>query len=553
MDDFRVVISIDFGTTYSGFAYAHKVNTEIITNDSWPEQIGPLKTHTVLQYDKNYKNVEEWGYPALAKKPKKSKGKSKNQVASRPIEHFKLYLGNMPDNEKPVLPKGITYKKAIVDYLKCMGKLMKETIGTRWPNVKFMEQVLIILTVPAGFSDQAKAIMRECIYEAGLINVKNSEKLQFTTEPEAAAVYCMKVLKEHTLNIVGTNFLIVDCGGGTVDLTTRQLLENDKLGEKTIRDCGFCGGVYVDKGFLVFIGGKIGHQALRLLQENHYGQLQYMVQEFCRKVKLLFTGVKEEYKTFELDLEEVCPIVKQYVTDDKKEQLEDDEWIIELKFEDVKKMFDPVINKIVRLIREQIKNSGPISAMFLVGGFSESKYLQKRIREEFLNQVKNNNISVPSQPVAAIVRGALEYGLNMKKIKSRRLPLSYGIELAPLWKPGDPPERRQTHDRIFKFRRLVEKGIEVDVDQEFGLELHPSYANQTELSIEVYSTTENEATYCDEPGMKKVGELRLAFPDPHLGFQRTIKFTLTFGQMEIRAYARNQQGRSTNAIFEFLV
>jgi hypothetical protein len=47
-----------------------------------------------------------------------------------------------------------------------------------------MEQVLIILTVPAGFSDQAKAIMRECVYEAGLINVRSSEKLQFTTERE---------------------------------------------------------------------------------------------------------------------------------------------------------------------------------------------------------------------------------------------------------------------------------------------------------------------------------------------------------------------------------
>ncbi|CAB4408730.1 unnamed protein product [Rhizophagus irregularis] len=551
--DVRVVISIDFGTTYSGFAYAHKVNTEIITNDTWPDQIGPLKTNTVLQYDKNFKNVEEWGFPALAKKPKKSKGKSKNQNASKPIEHFKLHLGNMPDNEKPVMPKGINYRKAIVDYLKCMGKLIKETIGTRWPNVKFMDQVLIILTVPAGFSDQAKAIMRECIYEAGLINIKSSERLQFTTEPEAAAVYCMKVLKEHILDIVGTNFLIVDCGGGTVDLTTRQLLENDKLGEKTIRACGFCGGVYVDKSFLAFIGGKIGPSVLTLLQENHYGQLQYMVQEFCKKVKLLFTGNKEEYKSFELDLEDVCPIIKQYVTGDKLEQLEEDEWIIELKFEDVKRMFDPVINKIIKLIREQLNNSGTISAMFLVGGFSESKYLQKRIREEFSSKVKNSNISVPSQPVAAIVRGALEYGLNMKKIKSRRLPLSYGIELAPLWKPGDPPERRQTHDRIFKFRRLVEKGIEVDTDEEFGLELHPSYANQTELSIEVYSTTANEATYCDEPGMKKVGELRLDFPDPHLGFQRTIKFTLTFGQMEIRAYARNQQGKSTNAIFEFLI
>ncbi|PKK57857.1 hypothetical protein RhiirC2_871727 [Rhizophagus irregularis] len=408
----------DFGTTYSGFAYAHKINTEIITNDTWPDQIGPLKTNTALLYDKKFKFVEEWGYPAVFRKPKKSEGKSKNQFV---VERFKLHLSNIPDNEKPVLPKGINYKKAITDYLKCMGKLIKETIAARWPNVRFMEQVSIILTVPTGFSDQAKAIMRECIYEAGLINVKSSEKLQFITEREAAAVYCMKVLKEHNLDTVGTNFLIVDCGNSTVDLTTWQLLENDQLGEKIIRASGFCGGVYVDKGFLAFIARKIGPTVLTLLQENHYGDIQYMVQEFCKKVKCLFTGNKEEYKTFELDLEDFCPIIKQYVTGDKLEQLEEDEWIIELKFEDVKRMFDPVINKIIKLIREQLNNSGPISAMFLIGGFSESKYLQKIIREEFSSKVKNGNISVPSQPVAAILRGALEYGLNMKKIKTRRL------------------------------------------------------------------------------------------------------------------------------------
>jgi hypothetical protein len=180
-------------------------------------------------------------------------------------------------------------------------------------------------------------------------------------------------------------------------------LDYDRLGEKTVRTGGFCGGIYVDRGFLAFIGEKVGPSAIQVLQENHYGQLQYMVQEFCKRVKLLFTGIKQDYKTFELDLDEVCPVIKQYVSDDKREQLEEDEWIVELTFEDVKKMFDPVVKKIIKLVRDQLERGGAISAMFLVGGFSESKYLQNRIREEFSNAVKN--ISVPSQPMAAIVRG----------------------------------------------------------------------------------------------------------------------------------------------------
>ncbi len=59
---------------------------------------------------------------------------------------------------------------------------IKDTINTRWPNIKFLEQVLIILTVPAEFTDSAKAIMRDCVFQAGLIATKSSEKLQFSTE-----------------------------------------------------------------------------------------------------------------------------------------------------------------------------------------------------------------------------------------------------------------------------------------------------------------------------------------------------------------------------------
>ena len=45
-----------------------------------------------------------------------------------------------------------------------------------------MEQVLIILTVPAEFSDAARAIMRDCAFQANLIATKNTQKLQFVTE-----------------------------------------------------------------------------------------------------------------------------------------------------------------------------------------------------------------------------------------------------------------------------------------------------------------------------------------------------------------------------------
>ena len=96
--------------------------------------------------------------------------------------------------------------------------------------------------------------------------------------------------------------MIVDCGGGTVDLTTRKLLPYDRLDETTERKGDFCGGSFVDEEFLKYIGRKVGHSALNMVRENHYSQLQYMVQEFCRRVKIPFTGKESDFQPYDMDL-----------------------------------------------------------------------------------------------------------------------------------------------------------------------------------------------------------------------------------------------------------
>ena len=48
---------------------------------------------------------------------------------------------------KPPLPRDLNYKTAITHYLKEMGNLIKETLKTRWPDLVFFQQVLIIMTV----------------------------------------------------------------------------------------------------------------------------------------------------------------------------------------------------------------------------------------------------------------------------------------------------------------------------------------------------------------------------------------------------------------------
>ena len=73
---------------------------------------------------------------------KESIGRKK---CKKPVELFKLHLGGMTN--KPTLPNGLDYKKAITDYLHEMGKVVKQAINAINNNIDFYTQVLIVLTV----------------------------------------------------------------------------------------------------------------------------------------------------------------------------------------------------------------------------------------------------------------------------------------------------------------------------------------------------------------------------------------------------------------------
>ena len=108
---------------YQSFSYAYvkpkKEDVNIIVNYEWPEFKGILKTNTVLQYDEDYENVIAWGSKVLAGEPSR-RGRARNNQP-RPVELFKLHLGNIPESQKPYLPNGITPERAITDYLREMG------------------------------------------------------------------------------------------------------------------------------------------------------------------------------------------------------------------------------------------------------------------------------------------------------------------------------------------------------------------------------------------------------------------------------------------------
>src|SRR3954454_21753636 len=105
--------------------------------------------------------------------------------------------------------------------------------------------------------------------------------------------------------------MIVDCGGGTVDLTTRKLLNYEQLGEITERAGDFCGSTFIDTEFIKYLRKKLGDEPMDLLGDNNYGQMQYLIQQFCKDAKIPITGEDLHFLYF-LDIQVAAPILKQY-------------------------------------------------------------------------------------------------------------------------------------------------------------------------------------------------------------------------------------------------
>ncbi|CAH1771221.1 1427_t:CDS:2, partial [Entrophospora sp. SA101] len=73
---------------------------------------------------------------------------------------------------------------------------IKENVKKHWYGIDFYNNVRLVFTVSAESTEDTKAIMRKCIYNAGLIKSIGTLNLQFITEPEAAAIHCINMLKD---------------------------------------------------------------------------------------------------------------------------------------------------------------------------------------------------------------------------------------------------------------------------------------------------------------------------------------------------------------------
>ena len=89
-----------------------------------------LKTNTVLLYNSQTWNVISWSSSAITCQEKKKREKScltannpDNLAPTLSVSLFKLHVGNVREQDKPILPQGLDFRRCVIDYLAEMTKV----------------------------------------------------------------------------------------------------------------------------------------------------------------------------------------------------------------------------------------------------------------------------------------------------------------------------------------------------------------------------------------------------------------------------------------------
>ncbi|KAK9234506.1 hypothetical protein V1525DRAFT_383293 [Lipomyces kononenkoae] len=434
-----LIVGIDFGTTNSGVAYSWATGADakeaVLSEWAGLGNMSLFKIPTAIYYDSSGEVV---GWGANTENALSPAGVPIPGVTK--IEYFKLLLQGQYNNRYGDLtrdlrlPPGKTAVDVAADYLSLIRMAMRMELQKALGSIFIREEqnVKYFLTVPAIWDDAAKSATRQAAVQAGFIDSINDARLSLITEPEAAAIFCAKrgVLELKP----NQSFLIVDCGGGTVDLIAYEVEDENPF---TVRECtsgtgAACGSTTIDANFMKLVNARIKLlNDLGLLTVAKEEKIMRRCREDFAKIKQGFKNAHGQEIAIEIGLDINCPqaqIVEGYMM---------------FQAAHIQAAFEPSVKAVVSLVRDQIAaveaQHKQLQAILVVGGYGASTYLFDTLKNQ-VPPAYSTRILRPMDSVSAIVRGAVVTGIYERVLTSRVCRKHYMMMTLQKFQPGVHPE-----------------------------------------------------------------------------------------------------------------
>ncbi|XP_068733293.1 heat shock 70 kDa protein 12A-like [Montipora capricornis] len=579
------VVAIDFGTTYSGFAFSFndkRGEGGIHMNREWGNEEGrsTLKTPTSILLRPN-KEFDSFGYDADDKYVHFTRGEEKEYFY---LKHFKMELHKSKELNRTTQLTAANGKKvdALVVFslsIKFMKDEAVKIIRARTGDENYSaNDIQWVLTVPAIWTPSAKQFMREAAYKAGIASPESKEQLIIALEPEGGAIFCrerkMRDFADQTgdasvsdvLGRPGQRYVVMDIGGGTLDVTAHEILDDGNMKEIYQVTGGAYGGIYVDEKFEKLLENLFGipkvkeyrikfpAEWLRLM--NDFEMKKRGRRAFDDKITRItlprnFLQMVSERSASDLA---TCLAKSCNVHD---VEIYNDEYLC-LGPRAMKGLFDPVVNGIIRHMRELLSKPAlkNVSCLFMVGGFAESVILQKAVKTAFSSRCR---VLVPNYAGIAVVQGATMFGQKPTIVTSRVMATTYGFDTHHYFDPKThDPEKKIVAEGIAWckdiFDIIVKENDVVEVGEKRRFTRMPLYSNQESATFVFFTSTDPNVRYITDSSVgPSIGKVDVDSPDTSKGKKRGIELCIFFGGTEIKVTGIDKtSGNAATVYLDFL-
>ncbi|XP_052779004.1 heat shock 70 kDa protein 12A-like [Mya arenaria] len=551
MSTHLLVAAIDFGTTYSSWAFSFRYDYDNdptkVSAKQWQGHESP-KGPTCVLIKPDGKSLHSFAFDAEAKYAELiEQDEQKDWYFFR---RFKMMLWKQKLNRNSMLEDENGRKLLARTVFALSIKYLKEDLlvvsNDRIADAVLPSEIHWVLTVPAIWDNAAKQFMREAAEEAGI----EPNMLTIALEPEAASLFCRYLPVEKSGDQfslaslrAGRQYLVLDAGGGTIDITVHEVTASGGVKELYKASGGAWGGTKVDDSFEDFLACLTDKRVVKKFKEDHLDDYIELLRRFEVKKRdidpdkdakmvmsiplAFFTTVKKRlHKDFNKVVKKSSYTNSVSLTGDK------------LKIDPTvaRNFFKESIENTIALVKDVLRkneNRG-VEAILMVGGFSESKMLNKAVKQTF----PGLKIIVPDEAGLAVLKGAVMFGHEPRNITERISKYTYGIALHPEFDPINHPEsaRFTDTDGVDRCKDFFDKhviaGQSLKVGEAQSEETYFTKPSHTStVQIEVFATENKTPLLVTDPGCRKVGQCDI--PMTGTGGGREVLVRMIFGGTEI--------------------
>ena len=551
----QVVAAIDFGTYGTGFAWTtvSPDNSEMSSRrisffEDWEDQkVSYPKNRSAVLLD-SAGQLLAWGYQAMARMEAMPRG-----AGWRLQTGFKMSLqgGTGPAAVAAVgSEEGVVLADRAADAYRLTVLYLRQVVAAARDHITrgiYQDSdIQWCVTVPAIWTAYTRDLMFRAAVEAGLPD--DPEHLLLAQEPAAAALYCA-AKGETLLRTPGTRFLVVDAGGGTVDVTSYQVTEDGRLSELAPASGAKTGSDYLNAAFMNDV----------LVKQFGLATITRIVVDQLVAVTGTMDAWERAKRAFPPDssADLMIPLSASFYAALLQEQAAG-RWDgsgapateVVISRDQMASLFDRRIDEIIGCVEQQLREIRSVTGIagdelaLLVGGFADSSYLRARLGEQLAQ--RGVRIVVPEQPSVAVLAGAVHFAYDPAVFMTWRAPFTVGLMAVLPFRPGHDPEDKRiigSGNRAYcrdRFAVLVANRQAVPTHKPVTRTLRPIHESQTEVTFQLFRAAGTDAEYITDPGVELLASLRIDLSDLlHLPVeQRTAEVGISFGQTHIRVEAR---------------